>query len=113
MSEPFVGEIRMAGFNFAPVNWATCDGQLMPISQNTALFSLLGTMYGGDGKSTFALPDLESADCVQVMTIHKAKGLEFDTVIVPGLAGETAKDDAFALALALAKQSGTAVYVVF
>ena len=59
MSDQFVGEIRMAGFNFAPQGWALCDGQLMPISQNTALFSLLGTTYGGDGKSTFALPDLQ------------------------------------------------------
>lgn len=56
--EPFVGEIRMVGFNFAPVNWAFCDGRLLQISQYTALFSLLGTFYGGDGKVTFALPDL-------------------------------------------------------
>ena len=58
MADPFVAEIRMFGFNFAPTGWATCDGQLLPLSQNTALFSLLGTTYGGDGKSTFALPDL-------------------------------------------------------
>ncbi len=58
MSTPFVAEIRMFPTNFAPKGWATCDGQLLPISQNTALFSLLGTTYGGDGKSTFALPDL-------------------------------------------------------
>lgn len=59
MADPFVAEIRIVGFNFAPKGWAFCDGQLIPISQNTALFSLLGTMYGGDGKSTFALPDLQ------------------------------------------------------
>ena len=58
MSNPFVAEIRPFAFDFAPVGWATCDGQLLPISQNTALFSLLGTQYGGDGKSTFELPDL-------------------------------------------------------
>lgn len=58
MSEPFLGEIRMMGFNFNPRGWAKCDGQLLPISQNTALFSLLGTTYGGDGRTTFALPDL-------------------------------------------------------
>jgi len=58
MSSPFVAEIRIFANNFAPTGWATCDGQLLPISQNTALFSLLGTTYGGDGKSTFALPDL-------------------------------------------------------
>lgn len=61
MSDPFVAEIRIVGFNFAPTGWATCDGQLLPISQNTALFSLLGTMYGGDGKSTFALPDMQGS----------------------------------------------------
>jgi len=61
MSSPFVAEIRMFGFNFAPTGWAFCDGQLMPISQNTALFSLLGTFYGGDGKSTFALPNLQGS----------------------------------------------------
>ena len=61
MSDPFVAEIRMFAGNFAPKGWATCDGQLLPISQNTALFSLLGTMYGGDGKSTFALPNLQGS----------------------------------------------------
>ena len=59
MADPFVAEIRIFGFNFAPTGWAQCNGQIMPISQNTALFSLLGTTYGGDGKSTFALPNLE------------------------------------------------------
>lgn len=59
MADPFVAEIRIFGFNFAPKGWAFCDGQIMPISQNTALFSLLGTSYGGDGKSTFALPNLQ------------------------------------------------------
>ena len=59
MSDPFVAEIRIFAGNFAPKGWASCDGQLLPISQNTALFSLLGTNYGGDGKSTFALPDLQ------------------------------------------------------
>jgi len=59
MSSPFLAEIRIFPFNFAPKGWAFCDGQLMPISQNTALFSLLGTFYGGDGKSNFALPNLQ------------------------------------------------------
>ena len=58
MADPFVAEIRIFPFNFAPKGWAWCNGQIVPISQNTALFSLLGTVYGGDGKSTFALPDL-------------------------------------------------------
>src|SRR3954447_4813658 len=61
MADPFVAEIRMFPFNFPPKGWAFCDGQLMPLSQNTALFSLLGTTYGGDGKSTFALPDLQGS----------------------------------------------------
>ncbi|MDQ6422916.1 tail fiber protein [Paenibacillus sp. LHD-117] len=61
MADPFVGEIRIVGFNFAPTGWALCNGQLLPISQNTALFSLLGTFYGGDGKSTFALPNLQDS----------------------------------------------------
>ena len=60
MTDQFVGEIRIFGFDFAPAGgWAFCDGQLLPLSQNTALFSLLGTVYGGDGKSTFALPNLQ------------------------------------------------------
>ena len=58
MSDPFVAEIRIFAGNFAPKGWASCDGQILPISQNTALFSLLGTTYGGDGKSTFALPNM-------------------------------------------------------
>ncbi len=58
MSEPFVGEIRMFGGNFAPRGWAFCDGQLLAVSQNDALFSLFGTIYGGDGRTTFGLPDL-------------------------------------------------------
>lgn len=58
MSEPFLGEIRAFGFTFAPRGWAACDGQLLPINQNQSLYSLLGTTYGGDGRTTFALPDL-------------------------------------------------------
>ncbi len=61
MADPFVAEIRIFPFNFAPKGWAFCDGQLLPLSQNTALFSLLGTTYGGDGKSTFALPNLQGS----------------------------------------------------
>jgi len=61
MANPFVGQILVVGFNFAPHGYAVCDGQLLPISQNTALFSLLGTYYGGDGKSTFALPNLQGS----------------------------------------------------
>jgi len=70
MVEPFLAEIRIFGFNFPPTGWAFCNGQLMPISQNTALFALLGTIYGGDGKSTFALPDLRSS-----APMHEGQGL--------------------------------------
>jgi len=66
MSDQFVGEVRLFGCNFAPTGWATCDGQLMPISQNTALFSLLGTYYGGNGTSNFALPNLRDSFAVGV-----------------------------------------------
>src|SRR5688500_13544530 len=69
MADPFVAEIRMFGFNFAPTGWAQCNGQLLPLSQNTALFSLLGTFYGGDGKSTFALPNLQGR-----AAIHAGQG---------------------------------------
>lgn len=61
MSSPFVAEIRIFPFNFPPKGWAFCNGQIMPLSQNTALFSLLGTTYGGNGQSTFALPDLQGS----------------------------------------------------
>src|SRR5213593_4760544 len=69
MADPFVAEIRIFPFNFAPTGWALCDGQLLPISQNTALFSLMGTTYGGDGKSNFALPNLQGST-----TIHQGQG---------------------------------------
>lgn len=65
MSDQFLAEIRVFPFNFAPTGWAFCNGQIMPISQNTALFALLGTTYGGDGKSTFALPDLQGSAPMQ------------------------------------------------
>lgn len=69
MADPFVAEIRIFPFNFAPKGWAFCNGQLLPLSQNTALFSLLGTTYGGNGKSNFALPDLQGS-----VPIHPGQG---------------------------------------
>src|SRR6267143_3676160 len=69
MANPFVAEIRIFPFNFAPKGWAFCAGQLLPISQNTALFSLLGTFYGGDGKSNFALPNLQGS-----VPVHQGQG---------------------------------------
>lgn len=69
MSEPFIGQIQSFGFNFAPRSWAQCNGQLLPIAQNQALFSLLGTIYGGDGRTTFGLPDLRGR-----VPMHEGKG---------------------------------------
>ena len=69
MGQPFVGEIRMFGGNFAPAGWAFCDGRLIPISENDVLFQLIGTTYGGDGESTFALPNLQSR-----VPMHAASG---------------------------------------
>ena len=89
MADPFVAEIRIFPFNFAPKGWAWCDGQLMPLSQNTALFSLLGTTYGGDGKSTFALPNLEGSAPMQpgqgqglsLRDLGEMSGSEFVTLL--------------------------------
>jgi microcystin-dependent protein len=75
MADPFVAEIRIFPFNFAPKGWAWCNGQLLPISQNTALFSLLGTTYGGDGKSTFGLPDLQDSVPLHVGSAQPGPGL--------------------------------------
>src|ERR1700737_2649686 len=69
MSNPYVGEIRMFGGNFAPAGWAFCNGALIPISENDTLFNLIGTTYGGDGQSTFALPDLQGR-----LPIHAGQG---------------------------------------
>jgi microcystin-dependent protein len=88
MADPFVAEIRIFPFNFAPRGWAWCNGQLLPLSQNTALFSLLGTTYGGDGKSNFALPNLQGS-----APMHPGQG--------PGLSlhdlGETGGSDTVTL----------------
>ena len=66
MSEPFLAEIRIFGFNFAPRGWALCDGQILPINQNQSLYSLLGTMYGGDGRTSFGLPELRGRSPIHV-----------------------------------------------
>lgn len=71
MSEPFLAEIRMFGFNFAPRGWAFCDGQILPINQNQSLYSLLGTTYGGDGRTSFALPDLRGRTPIHVSSSHR------------------------------------------
>ena len=87
MANSFMGEIRMVGFNFAPAGWAFCDGQLMPISQNTALFSLLGTTYGGDRRSTFGLPDFRSRG-----PIHMGEGRGLTQRTLGEMGGEEASE---------------------
>ncbi|ACM19641.1 phage tail collar domain protein [Geotalea daltonii FRC-32] len=79
MAEPFLGEIRLFGFNFAPVGWATCDGQIMQITQNQALYALLGTTYGGNGTTTFNLPDFQGRTLLHANATYgegKAGGVE-------------------------------------
>src|SRR5438874_6243208 len=85
MSQPYVGEIRIFAGNFAPVNWAFCNGQLLAISENDALFNLIGTTYGGDGQSTFGLPNLQSRVPVHVgtgFTLAESGGAETVTLTV-------------------------------
>src|ERR1700743_2037598 len=82
MSNPFVAEIRIFGGNFAPRNWALCNGQLLPISQNTALFSILGTFYGGNGTSTFALPNFQGS-----VPIHQGQGPGLTDRVIGEMAG--------------------------
>src|SRR5437016_7059378 len=85
MAEPFLSEIRIMSFNFAPKGWALCNGQLLPINQNQALVSLLGTTYGGDGRVNFALPDLRSRTPVhqgQGITLGQRGGEENHTIIM-------------------------------
>lgn len=93
MSQPYVGEIRLFGGNFAPVGWAFCDGQLMPISENDTLFNLIGTTYGGDGQETFGLPDLRSRVPIHsgggTYTIGQSGGAETVTLSVAQLPQHT------------------------
>ena len=89
MSQPFVGEVRCVGFSFAPAGWAFCNGALVPISENDTLFNLIGTTYGGDGQSTFALPDLQGRTPIHMgqnssgnnYTIGEIVGVESVTII--------------------------------
>jgi len=82
MAQPYIGEIRIFAGNFAPAGWAFCDGQLIPISENDALFNLIGTTYGGDGQETFALPNLQSR-----VPIHQGKGPDGTTYTLAEAAG--------------------------
>src|SRR5271170_4647639 len=81
MSQPFVGEIRMVGFNFAPVGWMFCNGQILPISEYETLYQLIGTTYGGDGQSTFGLPNLQSR-----IPFHQGSGAG-NTLVIGQLSG--------------------------
>jgi microcystin-dependent protein len=126
MSDPFVAEIRIFPFNFPPKGWAFCNGQLLPLSQNTALFSLLGTFYGGDGKSTFALPNLQGSAPMQTgqgqglseRFLGEQSGAESITLLVSEIpfhthsvfaTGEDANDDDPANA-AFASSVGVSMY---
>jgi microcystin-dependent protein len=124
MSNPFLGEIRVFGFNFAPTGWFLCEGQLLPISQYTALFSLLGTTYGGDGRSTFALPDFRGRAPVHQgngTVLGEAGGAETVTLLQNNLpvhshsfnvSNEVATTQAPANAyLAQPEQGGPALYI--
>jgi microcystin-dependent protein len=83
MSEPFLAEVRIVGFNFAPRGWAFCDGQILPINQNQSLYSLLGTTYGGDGRTSFALPDLRGRT-----PLHVGRSNGGDDHLLGGKSGE-------------------------
>lgn len=92
MSEPFLAEIRIVGFNFAPRGWAFCDGQILPINQNQSLYSLLGTTYGGDGRTSFALPDMRGRTPIHVGNGHtqgQKSGEETHTLAVAEMPSHT------------------------
>ena len=132
MANPFVAEIRIFPFNFAPTGWAFCDGQLLPISQNTALFSLVGTFYGGDGRTTFALPNMQGSAPMHAgagsqgpgLSSHstgEAGGSDTVTLLQTHMPAHTHAQNAFnspppanagspAPTLALARSSGGSVY---
>lgn len=97
MSEPFLAEIRIVGFNFAPRGWAFCDGQILPINQNQSLYSLLGTTYGGDGRTSFGLPDLRGRTPIHVgegHTLGQKGGAETVTLTAAQIAAHTHAADA-------------------
>jgi microcystin-dependent protein len=111
---PYVGEIILVGFNFEPVGWAFCDGRLLPISENETLFQLIGTTYGGDGQTTFALPDLRGRIPVgagqgpglQNRTLAEIGGSEAITLTVPQLAPHTHTIDTSGLTASLKCKAG-------
>ena len=122
MAEPFLSEIRIMSFNFPPKGWALCDGQFLPINQNQALFSLLGTTYGGNGQTTFALPDLRARTPIHVgqgHTLGERGGEQAHTLTISELpthvhpqraANTQATTNAPSAATMLAKSTGASVY---
>jgi microcystin-dependent protein len=109
-AEQYLGEIRWVAFNFAPVGWAQCNGQIMSISQNTALFALLGTTYGGDGKTTFALPDMRGRTAVHengVVTLGQAGGQEAITLTPAQLPAHNHLIPALSVTLSASSAEGT------
>ena len=118
MSNQFVAEVRIVPYTFAPTGWARCDGQLLPISQNTALFALLGTVYGGDGKSTFALPDVqgstvmhpgESANGLSERDLGQVGGSDTTTLLLSEIPFHTHSVQGNALNASTGNPSSTAV----
>lgn len=107
MSEPFLAEIRIVGFNFAPRGWALCDGQILPINQNQSLYSLLGTTYGGDGRTFFALPDLRGRTPLHVVSRVHSSSVRFIVSGLPGdvLAGQSVKDASAACGITKSESS--------
>src|SRR5215472_4625185 len=115
MSQPYVGEIRLFGFNFAPVGWAACNGQLLAITQNETLFNLIGTTFGGDGINTFALPDLRGRVPMSLGSgvgltarnvVGEQGGLETVTLVTSQLPAHTHAIDATGVKGAIACSSG-------
>ena len=109
MSGPFIGEIRMFGGNFAPAGWAFCDGSLIPISENDALFNLIGTTYGGDGQNTFALPDLRSRVPIHVgpgFALGQSGGVESVTLTTSQIPAHSHVPQCFAATGNQAKPDG-------
>lgn len=112
MSEPFLAEVRIVGFNFAPRGWAFCDGQILPINQNQSLYSLLGTTYGGDGRTSFALPDLRGRTAIHRSDGHslgQKSGAETVTLTSAEMASHT---HAFHASTAVANQTTAAGHIV-
>jgi microcystin-dependent protein len=109
MSEPFLAEVRMVGFNFAPRGWAFCDGQILPINQNQSLYSLLGTAYGGDGRTSFALPDLRGRTPIHEDGNHSLgskSGQENHTLVNAEIPSHTHVAQATSAAVSTADPSG-------